>query len=87
MHMEFIKYGTPITRLIEECAEVIHALCKAERFGLDDHNPNTLITNRQNIKSEIEDLSIAIVNFHEWELLIPVGSDKKRIEENKPEGA
>ena len=80
MHPDFIKYGTPSTKLIEECAEVIQALCKADRFGLDDHNPVTLIANRDAIKSEIDDLQIAINNFQEWEKSVPLGSDIKRYE-------
>jgi len=78
MNPQFIKYGTPSIKLIEECSEVIHALCKADRFGLDDHHPEKNITNRDSINSEINDLQIAIKNFQEWEKSIPVGSDRKR---------
>jgi len=78
MNPQFIKYGTPLIKLIEECSEVIHALCKADRFGLDDYHPDTKIINRNSINSEINDLQIAIKNFQEWEKSVPVGSDKKR---------
>jgi NTP pyrophosphatase (non-canonical NTP hydrolase) len=78
MHPEFIKYGTPLIKLIEECSEVIKALCKADRFGLDDHNPVTKETNRDAINSEIADVQLAIKNFQEWEKSIPEGSDIKR---------
>jgi len=78
MNPQFIKYGTPLIKLIEECSEVIQALCKADRFGLDDHNPTTKVTNRDAINSEIADVQLAIKNFQEWEKSVPVGSDRKR---------
>jgi NTP pyrophosphatase (non-canonical NTP hydrolase) len=81
MNPHFAIYGTPLIKLIEECSEVIQELCKAERFGLDDHNPKTKITNREAIKSEIEDVLFAIERFREWEKNIPLGSDKKRKDE------
>ncbi|MCK9429586.1 MAG: hypothetical protein M0R17_06240 [Candidatus Omnitrophica bacterium] len=42
--------------LSEECAEVIHAVSKALRFGLNDHHPATLITNKEIIEKELNDL-------------------------------
>jgi len=42
--------------LSEECAEVIHAVSKALRFGLNDYHPATLITNKENIEKELNDL-------------------------------
>ena len=48
------------TKLIEECSEVIHALCKIERFGMHAVNPETGETNRCQLRSEIEGLMNAI---------------------------
>jgi len=83
MNPNFIKYGTPIIRLIEECSEVIQALCKADRFGLDDWHPETKITNRNAIDAEIKDLQIAIKNYRDWEKIIYKGSDRKRRDGNE----
>lgn len=57
----YAKVGTPQTRLIEECAELIHILCKARRFGLDSCHPDDLTkTNSMLILEEIADVEKAI---------------------------
>jgi len=53
------KYiGSPTTKLIEECSELIHILCKAERFGWDNYHPDdeAHTTNRFLVLSEIKDV-------------------------------
>ena len=42
--------------LSEECAEVTQAVSKALRFGLEDTNPTTGITNRFEIIKELSEL-------------------------------
>jgi NTP pyrophosphatase (non-canonical NTP hydrolase) len=76
MHTKFIKYGTPAEKLAEECAEVIQACMKVQRFGLDDHNPlkKTRKTNREKIFDEMNDVENAIKNMREWIESIPMGS-------------
>jgi NTP pyrophosphatase (non-canonical NTP hydrolase) len=78
MHEQFVKYGTPATKLVEECAELIQAICKGERFGYDDRNP--LIENaptcRERVVEEIADVENALSNFKSW--LNELSEDIKR---------
>lgn len=57
----YAAVGSPATRVIEECAELQHALCKAERFGRFNHHPDRLgKTNMDEVKSEMDDVVEAI---------------------------
>jgi NTP pyrophosphatase (non-canonical NTP hydrolase) len=57
----------------EECAEVIQAVSKCFRFGLDNIKPGKPLTNRQHLAEELGDLQAMIdlcithglVNFEE----------------------
>jgi NTP pyrophosphatase (non-canonical NTP hydrolase) len=42
--------------LQEECAEVIQAVSKISRFGLDNYKPGKPKTNRQHLEEELGDL-------------------------------
>ena len=42
--------------LQEECAEVIQAVSKISRFGLDNFKPNKPKTNREHLEEELGDL-------------------------------
>ena len=42
--------------LQEECAEVIQAVSKINRFGLDNSKPGTAYTNRQHLEEELGDM-------------------------------
>ncbi len=48
--------------LQEECAEVIQAVSKIRRFGIDNAKPNTENTNREHLEEEIGDL-LAMVDI------------------------
>jgi len=42
--------------LQEECAEVVQAVSKIRRFGMDNAKPGTSYTNREHLEEEIGDL-------------------------------
>lgn len=48
--------------LSEECAEVIQAISKCHRFGLDNYKPGKPKTNREHLEEEIGDL-LAMVDI------------------------
>lgn len=54
--------------LAEECAEVQQQVTKALRFGLDDHEPGKVETNRMRLRAELHDLTAAV------EMLVESGS-------------
>lgn len=39
-HPMYEKAGTPLTRVVEECAEVIQIACKIDRFGWFNWHPD-----------------------------------------------
>ncbi len=61
------KNMTPqTTKLIEECSEVIHALCKVERFGeFNTHPDRPDVSNLEHVLEEIEDLREALQDYVE----------------------
>jgi hypothetical protein len=59
-----------LTCLIEECSEIQKVAAKALRFGLDDHAPDSEISNSEDIALEICDL-IAVIEMLENEKIIP----------------
>lgn len=64
------------TGLVEECAELIKACTKAERFGLDDRHPRTGVANRDQLIEEAGD-----VLAHIAMLLNEAGVDGARVRE------
>jgi hypothetical protein len=66
---KFEKIGDVITCTIEECSELIHILCKVQRFGWTSHNPydenktpNFILTKQEisDIKKRLAQLEIEI---------------------------
>jgi len=53
----------------EECAEVIQAISKVFRFGLSQHHPETGISNKENLQTEIGQLSFMLTMLvSQWDL-------------------
>ena len=54
--------------LQEECAEVIQAVSKVQRFGVDNHHPERTKTNKQELEEELGDLlaMIDILTEHNY---------------------
>jgi NTP pyrophosphatase (non-canonical NTP hydrolase) len=50
------KMNEILNILTEECAEVIQAISKTQRFGMDNTNPFSAETNRDRLEQEIGDL-------------------------------
>ena len=49
-----------LTLLVEECSEVIQAVTKIQRFGIDDVHPKTGKSNREELTQELGDLLLKI---------------------------
>jgi hypothetical protein len=63
MNSDFYKIGHIEDCLIEECSELIQAICKAKRFGLDNWHPVTKVKNRDQIMLEIMDVESRLKQY------------------------
>lgn len=52
--------------LQEECAEVIQAVSKVSRFGIDNYKPGKPKTNREHLAEELGDLLAMITLCHDF---------------------
>ena len=65
MKAKYAEIGSINVRCIEECAELIHILCKVERFGLENFHPDNEVKNWQLVLQEIEDVERLCRNIKE----------------------
>ena len=64
MNDKYKDIGTIEDRVIEECAEVIHVICKVKRFGYKCHHPDRPdIGNIKEVHLELDDLQIKIDEY------------------------
>ena len=57
---KYKNIGSASIKLIEECGELIQAVCKGERFGWDNYHPDRPNkTNAQELWEEMEDVKAA----------------------------
>jgi NTP pyrophosphatase (non-canonical NTP hydrolase) len=57
------KLDDALTRITEECSEVIKIVCKAQRFGLNDTHPAKEKRNIELLKEELADVETAAADF------------------------
>lgn len=57
------KLDDALSRIAEECSEVIKIVCKAQRFGLNDFHPTKMQTNINLLMEELEDVETAKNDF------------------------
>jgi len=55
--------------LSEECAEVIQAISKCHRFGIDNYKPGKPKTNREHLEEELGDLMAMVDIMLEKDLI------------------
>ena len=55
--------------LQEECAEVIQAVSKISRFGLDNFKPGKPKTNREHLEEELGDMMTMIDILHSMDIV------------------
>lgn len=62
MDEKYSSFGSPLTKLIEECSEVIQISCKIQRFGAYNYHPDdkNKTLNYVLLQQEIKDLKIQI---------------------------
>jgi NTP pyrophosphatase (non-canonical NTP hydrolase) len=63
----------------EEAAEVIVAISKISRFGLDNYKPNKPLTNRQHLEEEIGDLLAMVDLLEEFKVVNMAAVNTARI--------
>ena len=67
----------------EECAEVIQAISKASRFGINHNYPKRGMTNKENIEYEIHDLLAVLEMLQEIGILDCIKKEKVRNKKEK----
>jgi NTP pyrophosphatase (non-canonical NTP hydrolase) len=64
--------------LQEECAEVIQAVSKVRRFGLDNRHPTSTQTNVEHLEEELGDLLAMVDLLKSMNIVSESGLDKAK---------
>lgn len=72
-----------LTLLAEECAEVQKLCTKAQRFGLEDTEPNDHITNAENMVHELGDVTAIVEMMVEEGMISAPAPSREKIEAKK----
>ncbi len=74
---------TPIDKLIEECSELIQALCKLKRFGPNTYHPEEpQITNIDQVEKEIDDVLQTISKYLDYMVTFEKTISDNKVTEN-----
>jgi NTP pyrophosphatase (non-canonical NTP hydrolase) len=65
--------------LQEECAEVIQAVSKVSRFGLDNKKPGKPLTNKEHLEVELGDLLAMIDILEDLKIIDPDNVTKAKM--------
>lgn len=71
-----------LIKLAEECSEVAQIIIKTALFGMDDIGPGLVITNRERIHAELNDV-MAVVDLLNDEADLEYVKNEKAIENKK----
>lgn len=63
------KVDEALLILSEECAEVVQAISKCQRFGIDNYKPGKPKSNRAHLEDELGDLLAMIIVLEELEVI------------------
>lgn len=63
------KVDEALLILSEECAEVVQAISKCQRFGIDNYKPGKPKSNRAHLEDELGDLLAMITILEELEVI------------------
>lgn len=65
---KYKNIGSPLTKVVEECSEVIQAACKIDRFGWFNYHPDDpkKVYNMDLLKREMDDVIEAFENLEKY---------------------